>query len=162
MTTYYASDWTGRMDQEEALHWYAVSMDLYDRETTPYDYQKISMANEWMFAGDYRYSWAAKLNAIKAVASSPNAEIEVYFNCIEENELLPDWAYSPFHKAVKLLTRLLCLVILIINRDGNTSNEECTFSWGYQPSYAGWDAWFVDFDLKNFRYYIYTDGDWNM
>lgn len=162
MKTYYASDWTGRMDSSEAMYWYAVGVDMFDRETTPYEHEKIRMANDWMFAGDYRVSWTAKWQAIKAITTNKDAEIEHYFEWLEETEWLPEWFYKLCNKAIRFSIRALCLFILLLNRDTNASNESCSFSWGYQPSYAGWDAWFIDFDLKHFRYYLYTDGDWNM
>jgi len=159
MTTYYASDWTGMMDEDEAVFWF--QWDIDGDVPTPYEANKISMANDWMFAGDYRESWGAKFSAIKAVIKG-DAEIDFSFGWLEETENLPDWMYSADRKIDRFFIRALCLLLLIIGRDGSRSGMDCSFHWGYQPSYAGWDAWFIDFDLKNLRYDIYTDGEWNM
>lgn len=149
------------MDAIEAQYWFCRSMDE-DKNSTPYEIKKFQMASDWMFAGDYRNSWGAKFNASKAIVTDSDTELDHYFMWIEENEKLPDWLYKLCNSLTCFFIRLLCLVSLFSGREGRGGKDDHIFSWGYKPSYAGWDAWFIAFDAKTFKYNIYTDGDWNM
>ncbi len=127
---------------EKARRRFAGATDWYGKDVgMPLEDFMEMVASEWFY--DWKIYWQAVRQLLR-------------FD-LQENGWL-GWRPLPYH--------ILCLVALLLGRSiRNHENDyqyETIDSWGYSKLYAGWEAHFIAFHPREFRYHIYKDGDWNM
>lgn len=152
------------MSEQEAIDWMNISMDshAYEIKLNKEQQEKIYIANALLMSPPRFYHLKQRCNAIRMLTFDFNGDCAGFIH-VENVPFFPEWTIDPVREFSIYIIRFLACICLITGRSGV---DDYTWhdmgGWDYRRTYGGWEAMFLSFSLRQFRYQIYDDGDWEL